>query len=139
MDKEKVLNSRTIVVTPAQVKALNGTPLELVEAGGAGRAHEVVAVILTLDFNTTAYAVPNTDHALAIGGATFDSDTELQALLEASSRSTVAVRPPAGSIPLTENAALTLALTGTGQPATGDSNLIVEVLYRTHDVTGDND
>jgi hypothetical protein len=139
MDKEKITHSKTVRIPSATVKALNGAPYTLVAAPGAGKVIEFMKAIMTLEFNTTAYAVPNTDHALAIGGATFDNDTELQALLESSSRATVALRAPAGSTPLTENAALTLSLTGTGQAATGDSDLIVEVIYQTHDITGSND
>lgn len=139
MDKEKVLKSRTVVVTPAQVKAIVATDVELVPAPGAGKALIVDHVVATLDFNSAAYTWANSDHTLNVGEAAMDNDAEAQALIEAAARYTTVIRPPAGSTPVTENTAIKLQAGGTGEPATGDSNLILEVVYREVDVTGDND
>ena len=140
MDKEKVLKSRTVVVTPAQVKALVATDVELVEAPGAGKAIVPVRAILTLDYNSAAYTWANSDHTLGfnLGGIAAANDAGAQALIEAAERKSVTWGPTAQA-DLTENTALKLQAGGTGEPAAGDSNLIVEVFYYVCDVTGDND
>lgn len=135
MDKELKLKYREVRVTPAQVKALVATDVEIVEAPGAGRQHIVLFTSVTLDFNTTAYAWANSDHAITIGGATTDSDAEAQALIESTDRHSVVLRPAVDSAELGENAAILLGAAGTGEPATGDSDLIVRVVYATIDTT----
>lgn len=140
MDKEKFLKSRTVVVTPAQLKAIVATDVQLIEAPGAGKVIVPVRAVLTLDFNSAAYAWANTDHTLGfnLGGIAAANDAGAQALVEASSRTTVAWQAGAQAT-LTENTALLLQAGGTGEPTTGDSNLLVEVFYYVCDVTGDND
>lgn len=135
MDKELKLKFREVVVTPAQVKALVATDVEIVEAPGAGKQHIVLFASITLDFNTTAYAWANSDHSLTLSGAVTDSDAEAQALIESADRHSIVLRPAVDSAELGENGAIVLGATGTGEPATGDSNLIVRVLYTTIDVT----
>lgn len=140
MDKEKFLKSRTIVVTPAQVKALVATDVELLPAPGLGKCIVPVRAVLTLDFNTTAYAWANSDHtlALSLGGIAAANDAGAQALIEAASRLSVAWQASAQAT-LAENTALALQAGGTGEPTLGDSNLLVEVFYYVCDVTGDED
>ncbi len=87
--------------------------------------------VLTLDFNSIAYTWANTDHSLSIGGATTDSDAEAQALIESADRHSIVLRPAVDSAEATENGAIVLAAAGTGEPAAGDSDLIVRVLYAT--------
>lgn len=138
--KEKVLRSTTVVVTPAQIKALVATDVTLVEAPGAGKAIVPVRAILTLDFNSAAYAWANSDHTLGLshGGIAAANDAGAQALIEATERTTVAWNAAAVAT-LAENTALKLTAGGTGEPTTGDSNLLVEVFYYVCDVTGDED
>lgn len=140
MDKEKILKSRTIVVTPAQIKAIVASDVTLLPAPGAGKAIVPVRAILTLDFASAAYAWANTDHTLGfnLGGIAAANDAGAQALIEASSRLSVAWQAAAQAT-LSENTALLLQAGGTGEPTTGDSNLLVEVFYYVVDVTGDND
>lgn len=135
MDKELKLKFREVVVTSAQIKALVATDVEIVEAPGAGKQHIVLFASLTLDFNTTAYTWANTDHTITLSGAVTDSDAETQALIESADRHSIVLRPSVDSAELGENAAIVLGATGTGEPATGDSTLIVRVLYVTIDVT----
>lgn len=140
MDKEKILKSRTIVVTPAQIKAIVASDVTLLPAPGAGKAIVPVRAILTLVFASAAYAWANTDHTLGfnLGGIAAANDAGAQALIEASSRLSVAWQAAAQAT-LSENTALLLQAGGTGEPTTGDSNLLVEVFYYVVDVTGDND
>lgn len=138
--KEKFLRSTTVVVTPAQIKAIVATDVTIVPAPGAGKCIVPVRAILTLDFVSAAYAWANSDHTLGfnIGGIAAANDAGAQALIEASSRLSVAWQAAAQAT-LAENTALLLQAGGTGEPTTGDSNLVVEVLYYVCDVTGDND
>jgi hypothetical protein len=131
MDQELNLKWREVRVTPAQVKALVATDVEIVEAPGAGYAHIMLFASLTLDFNSIAYTWANSDHSLSIGGATTDSDAEAQALIESADRHSIVLRPAVDSAEASENGAIVLAAAGTGEPAAGDSDLIVRVLYAT--------
>ena len=128
---------RTQVRVPsASVKALVATDYELVAAPGAGKVIVPHFAVVTLDFNTTAYAWANSDHGITIGEMAFDSDAEAQALIESADRMSVVLRPPAGSAAeAAENTALKLAASGTGEPATGDSDLIIDLQYSVHDVS----
>ena len=140
MDKEKALKSRTIVVTSAQIKAIVATDVTLIPAPGAGKAIVPVAAVLTLDYASATYAWANSDHTLGfnIGGIAAANDAGAQALIEATSRKSV-LWNAATQADLTENTALLLQGGGTGEPTTGDSNLLVEVFYYVCDVTGDAD
>ena len=134
MDKELKLKFREVTVTSAQLKTLVATDVSIIEAPGAGKAHIMLWATLTLDFNTTAYTWANTDHSISIGGATTDSDAEAQALIESVDRHSITLRPAVDSAEQVENAAIVLSAAGTGEPATGDSTLIVRVLYATVDL-----
>lgn len=135
MDKELKLKFREVVVTPGQVKTIVATDVTIVEAPGAGKQHIVLFASVTLDFNSVAYTWANTDHTMTVGGMVTDSDAETQALIESADRHSIVLRPAVDSAELAENAAIVLAAAGTGEPAAGDSDLIVRVMYATIDVT----
>jgi hypothetical protein len=135
MDQEINLKYREVTVPSASVKTIVATDYEIVEAPGAGKTHVILAAHLTLDYATATYVWANTDHTLTVGNAAFDSDAEAQAFIEGTSRKVVDLRVPGGSTPLTENEAIKLTAGGTGEPGTGDSDVIVRVVYATIDVT----
>lgn len=134
-DKELKIKFREVVVPSASIKTLVATDYEIVEAPGAGKAHIVLFASLTLDFNTTAYTWANSDHSITLGPTVTDSDAEAQALIESTDRHSIVLRPAVDSAELVENGAINLGATGTGEPATGDSDIIVRVLYATVDMT----
>lgn len=134
MDKELKLNFKEVRVPSASVKALVATDYEIVAAPGLGKVIVLVAAVLTLDYATATYAWANTDHNITVGGATFANDAGAQALIEASARYSVRIAPTAAQTVLTENQALSLGASGTGEPTTGDSDLVVRVLYAVVDV-----
>lgn len=135
MDKELKLNFREVAVTNAQVKAIVATDLEIVAAPGAGKTHVILAVHMTNLYGGVAFTWANTDHGITVGNAAFDNDAEAQAFIEAGARYTAELRVPAGSTPLTENQAISLTASGTGEPITGTGTLIVRVLYATVETT----
>jgi len=134
---EKVIHYKEVVVTSAQIKALVATDVDLVAAPGAGKAIELISVILTMVPAATspvAYTWANTDHNITVGSATFANDAAAQALIEAAARYSAVIRPSATEGALTENAALKIGASGTGEPATGNGTLKVRVAYRVWNV-----
>jgi hypothetical protein len=137
---EKVIHYKEVVVTSAQIKALVATDVDLVAAPGAGKAIELISVLLTMVPATTspvAYTWANTDHNITVGSAAFVNDAAAQALIEASTsaRYSAVLRPSATEGVLTENAALKIGASGTGEPAAGNGTLKVRVAYRVWDLT----
>jgi len=122
-------------LTSAQVKALVATDVTLIPAPGAGKVIVPLFHVLTLKFNSVAYTWANTDHSITIGGAVTDSDAEAQALIESGDSYTMLLRPAVDSAELASNTALAIGATGTGEPVTGDSTLLVKTYYTIVDVT----
>jgi len=141
MDSEHKVLYHESELTSDQIKALVATDVELVAAPGAGKIARVIGpVILTMipaETSPLAYTWANTDHNIFVQDATFDSDAEAQALIEASAsaRFTAQLRPVVTSTPLTENEAIKIGASGTGEPATGNGTLKVKFQYIVIDVT----
>lgn len=137
---ERVIHYKEVEVTSAQIKTLVATDVDLVAAPGAGKAIELISAILTMVPAATspvAYTWANTDHNITVGNATFVNDAAAQALIEASTsgRYSAVIRPSATEGALTENAALKIGASGTGEPAAGNGTLKVRVAYRVWDLS----
>ncbi len=129
MEKELKIITVEKRFTTAQVKTLVATDLEIVAAPGAGKSLIMLWGTVTLDYKTTTYAWANTDHSLTLGGVATVNDAMAQALIEATADYTLIFRPSVTTVQLQENAAIALQAAGTGEPATGDGELVVRVQY----------
>lgn len=134
---ERAILSAKKTLTTAQVKALVATDVEVIAAPGAGKAIVVLGAFLTMRpvASPVQYAWANTDHDITIGGHSVGGDTPAQALIEAATTGPFTKQVvPAGKT-LTANEAVVIGASGTGEPATGNGELDIEVLYMVIDVT----
>jgi len=120
-----------VTLTSAQIKALNGTPIQLLAAPGSGTVYEILAVTGRINFLTAAY---DTHTELDIIDATSGNVLykDASALL-ASASTVIATIPPiinsnVGVIKTTNGAIQAKA--ATGNPATGSGTLDLYVTYR---------
>lgn len=122
-----------VTLTTAQVKQLNGTPIQLVAAPGAGNILLLEAAQLWLDYATTAYDGIAEGEDLSIkytnGSGAEVAAIEATGFLDGTADETRYVRPAATAVQPVANAALVLHMT-TGNIATGDSPLKVRTWYR---------
>lgn len=132
---ERALLFAKKTLTTAQVKALVATDVEIIPAPGAGKGIMVHGVLVTLRrvASPVQYTWANTDHDILVGGHTIGGDTAAQALIEAAANLTKQIIPTNKTI--VENEAVVIGASGTGEPATGNGELDVEVLYTVHDLT----
>lgn len=123
----------SLVIPTASVLTLNGTPLTIVAAPGAGYAIQVIGASGKMTYNTTAYTT-NGKFQLILDTAT-KSQTETSAngfLFGTVSRmvSFPLVQPTAvGETQIIENKALQVKV-DSANPAAGDSDIEVFVQYR---------
>jgi len=131
-------------ITTTQVLALNATPITVVTAAGADTYIEFVSAHLFLDYNSAAYAGVATGEDLIFsytnGAGEEVSRVETTGFLDQTNdehRIALAQSPAqdtATTITPVANAAIVISLLS-GEITTGDSPLIVEVLYRIRDLT----
>lgn len=120
-----------LTLTTAQVKLLNGTPKTIVAAPGAGFAIEALSMVCDMTFVSAAY-VTNTALSLAADTATIAQMNDTAILLSTGSRITTGIKLEATgttAAQVIENKALQLKELS-GNPATGDSNVIVTITYK---------
>jgi len=131
------VQSVDVVITSAEILALQTTPKTLVSAQGANKAIVLDKALFFLDYNSTAYAgiaagddinIHYTDASGAIAGT-----LETTGFLDLTTDSYSLVQPPAGSIILPVNAPLVASLAGA--ITTGDSPLAVRIFYRVVDLS----
>ena len=123
------LKRAQVTLTAAQVLALNSTPITLV-AGISGKEIQVVSASAHLKYNTSTYAT-NTVMALkaSSAGTSYQSRFDISATTD----------KLGGFLLLESNAnivtgdALVATVDG-GNPTAGDSDIVVDVLYRITDL-----
>ena len=127
----------TLTLTAAQILALNGTPVQIVAAPGAGKILLPILGTAQYKFNTTAYANV-TGAILTIGPsplAATGQGIEFQATgLIDQTVNTIDLEPVFCTGPQTNWANLALVITnegGSGEFTTGDGTLVITLWYMT--------
>ena len=131
--EETVLQSKRVLVTSAQLLALNATPQTLVEAFGSDTVTEFVSAVVYKPAGT-AYAGVASGENLAIkytdgSGAQVCTDIETIGFLDQTTAQTRIARPIVTEYTPVQNAAIVLHLLS-GEITTGTSPLVVTVYYR---------
>ena len=119
----------SLVITTAQVLALNSTPLTIVAAPGAGYAIEVISASVKITFNTTPYATSTSIALVDLTAGTYQltSTGFLAATGTIHSKLIPTDGINAGNI--IENGALKVYVP-TADPTAGDSDIKIFVQYR---------
>lgn len=128
---------RTVQIPTASVLTLNGTPIQIVPAQGAGVVIIPTMMIATLVFNSAAYATNSAGATLKYGTAGAGTSTLFtlsQAFLQSTTGTNTQVVNQGSSatyLPATTDANVPLTLiAATSDPTTGDSDLFVRVYFR---------
>ena len=119
-----------VTLTSAQVLALNTTPIEVV-AGITGKEIQVVNASMHLKYNTTAYAT-NTNMVLKSSSAAA-ADIQARVGINETSDSLGSFDILSTNLNIVTGDALVVSVDG-GNPTAGDSDIVVDVLYRVTDL-----
>ena len=122
-----VIREAKFSLNSGQILLLNGTPTEILASPGSGRAIEVIAAVVLLDYNTTAYTGNTT---LVLRNPSGNAQAESTILAQSSAR--MAKMDLKGSTPdsmIVADEGLE-AYVETGNPASGDSPITIYVTYR---------
>jgi hypothetical protein len=124
------LKEAQLTLTTAQVLALNTTPITII-AGQTGKEIQVLSASIHLKYNTTAYAT-NTNMALkaASTGATI---TQARIDISQTSDTLGAFAMSEVNNNIVTGDALQVTVL-TGDPTAGDSDIVVNILYRITDL-----
>lgn len=122
------INSKQVTLTSSQILALNSTPITLVD-GIAGVEIQVISAAIHLKFNSSSYSSHTT---IAIGSTSNpDGQASLNCLGASSDvRGTMALLTDGttSNMHTGENIVATVV---SGDPSGGDSDVVVDVTYRT--------
>ena len=124
------LKRAQVTLTTAQVLALNSTPIEVV-AGITGKEIQVVNASMHLKYNTTAYAT-NTNMVLKSSSAAA-ADIQARVGINETSDSLGSFDILSTNLNIVTGDALVVSVDG-GNPTAGDSDIVVDVLYRVTDL-----
>jgi hypothetical protein len=124
------LKRAQVTLTTAQVLALNTTPIEVV-AGITGKEIQVVNASMHLKYNTTAYAT-NTNMVLKASSAAA-ADIQARVGINETSDSLGSFDLTSTNLNIVTGDALVVSVDG-GDPTAGDSDIVVDVLYRITDL-----
>lgn len=128
---------RTVKIATASMLTLNGTPIQVVPAPGAGKLLVPTMMIATMVYGTATYACNASGVSLRYGTAGAGTSTGFtlsQAFIQAASGSNTQIvnqSSAATYLPASTdwNSELTL-IAATSDPTTGDSDLYVRVYFR---------
>lgn len=125
---------KRVVITSAQLLALNAAAVTLVDAQGTDTAIEFISAIIHKPAGT-AYADIHTDDDLEIrytdaSGAQVNTLTEATGFLDQTTEQTRIARPIVSEITPVVNAPLVLHMK-TGEVTTGTSPLVITIHFRT--------
>jgi len=133
------LISKTVELTNAQIKAMRATPVDLVDAPGAGKFLELVGAVLVLDYGSNVLTESADNMVIQYG-----SGTDATAAIEATgfiddSADSISVVVPAAIVGIAAssiaNDELELFNTGDGEyggNAGADTTMTVKITYRVH-------
>lgn len=129
-----LLQSRTVTLTPTQIKNLHATPVLIIPAPGPGKVIVVLATFTKIIFNTTQY--------INLGGSTIELnlgpvvDENAYALLTAgfvtNDRTAEAILFPAkitSIVELFENSPVLAYNPDPGEFTAGDSDIVITVFF----------
>lgn len=132
-----MVESVDVVISSAEILALDTTPKTLVAAQGANKAILLESAVFFLDFNTAAYTGVDAGDDLNIkytdGVGVTAATVETTGFLDQSADTYAAAYPSADSLILPVNAPLVASLGGA--VATGDSPIAARVFYRVVDLS----
>jgi hypothetical protein len=127
---ECIQGTAKLTIATADVLQLNTTPIEIVDAPGAGYAIEVISASMKMVYVSATYAT-NTSLELITAGAT---NSQASTVIK-NSASTIrrfadaTTLASATATQLVENAALNVTV-ASGDPTAGDSDITIYVTYR---------
>jgi hypothetical protein len=124
------LQRSQVTLTTAQVLDLNSTPITIVGAI-SGKEIQVVSASFHLKYNTTAYAT-NTTLALRSSSST-GSVLQAETVINGSADAIGVFGLNSGTNNIVTGDAL-VATVLTGNPTAGDSDIVIDVLYRVTDL-----
>jgi hypothetical protein len=125
---------KEVSLTPAEMKALRGTPKTLVPAPGAGRVLEFIKAIFIYDY-VAAFTETADNIAIKEGdgsGTTVSLTLETTGLLDATADKMSTISPLATDVLMLANKPLVLHNTGDGEFGGTGSPCRVKVAYRVH-------
>lgn len=121
----------SLTISTASILTLNGTPITIVAAPGAGKYIEVISASSTMTYVSAAYAA-NTTLQLICAGADIAQLQDTAILISTVTKNTKfkdVTSAAAGQTQIIANTALQVKV-GTANPTTGDSGIKVKVIYR---------
>jgi hypothetical protein len=120
-----------LTISSAQILALNGTPLTIVSAPGAGYYIDVVSATSQMTFGSAAYATNTTLQLINTGAAVAQmQDTAiLLSTVNKNTKFSSVTAAAAGQTQVIVNTDLQVKV-ATANPITGDSAIKVSVIYR---------
>lgn len=124
--------SRRVVLTSAQILALNATPISLLPAPGAGLVNVVTGVMVT-KVAGTAYAGIAAGEDLALkytdASGSVAATVEMTGFADSTAATVAWAAPAATSFPVANAAIVAHMLTG--EITTGDSPFVLRIYYKT--------